>query len=129
MRVRRRITYQTFYLFTFVLLVVIGAAMDQFVHAETKAKPKAADCEYCVKERQRLNDLEMKLQKESELLGKNRAYLLNIDPKAVSKVIKIDSNIMMIMQRADAMKKEMAQLEVSMQNRGCDSCQNKTKDP
>lgn len=82
----------------------------------------AADCKACQTKQTELQSKEAEIQKHVELLGKNREYLTRIDPNQVSKIIKIDSNIKMILMKIDALKKDAGSIQNEMRKEGCESC-------
>lgn len=83
----------------------------------------ALDCQWCQERLSAREAKEREIAKNDGLLGKNRQYLTYLDPSEVSKFIKVDSNIKMILVKRERLKRELASVEGEWSEKGCESCQ------
>ena len=83
---------------------------------------EAANCELCAKIQAQISSIEVEIKDSTSLLGGNQEYLTRVDPKQLSKVIKVRSNIMMILVRIAAQKKKVMEMKNQLQKEGCETC-------
>ncbi len=83
---------------------------------------RSADCKSCEQKLSEIRQKETQIEENTEFLGKNRAYLTMLSPTEASKFLKVEGNIMMILQRIDELKKDVVRLESEMEKQGCDAC-------
>lgn len=62
------------------------------------------------------------MEERSRLLGKNREYLLKVESASASKVIKIESNILMILRAVESDRAQIERLKSEAEKNECNQC-------
>lgn len=102
-----------------ILILALLAALS--AHAET-------DCGPCADEIAKMRKSDAEIQRLKGLLGKNDEYLTQVDPKALSKFIKVRSNKLQILEKMDREKRALDALQSEIVKKGCEPCLKESQD-
>lgn len=82
----------------------------------------AVECEGCRKSFDALREQLALRDKTVALLDQNKRYLAQLSSEDASKFLKVNSNVMMILKRLDAIKLETEKVNDTIAKNGCTEC-------
>lgn len=82
----------------------------------------ALECDSCRKNFDLLRDQLLMRDKTVALLDQNKRYLAQLSSEDASKFLKVNSNVIMILKRLDAIKTETEKVNDTIAKNGCTDC-------
>jgi hypothetical protein len=89
----------------------------------------AVECETCRKSFDALREQLALRDKTVSLLDQNKRYLAQLSSEDASKFLKVNSNVMMILKRLDAIKIETEKVNDTIAKNGCTECKVSSNTP